>query len=317
MTSGTEYKHDIGFCTELYKLEWLFPSKPTNAYAFWGVLVACSLIIILYILLKFRRQRQLLSNGQIKAMKEWLLPVYFRFLFFFIAIYGVKAIDIIVIYFAFARKYECHMQPLMAFIHGISFWTSDFWLLDLLFLFLASNSHGIATIRRSFWIATLLWLINGITVTLGIIDCHGSGFLYFIGVFGSQIILILLLMMYMIVKSFPHHKNIWLCLSIFFLILLFRLISDLLRYYDYDGFCFMDIADYISSIIMPGLIIYTLRKDSKHWRFATTTKKCAISQKRVFVFFLLAFSLFFFLVLCLCFFLCIHCTLRVCLFILF
>ena len=29
----------------------------------------------------------------------------------------------------------------------------------------------------------------------------------------------------------------------------------------------MDIADYLSSMAMPILIIYTLKKDSAHWRY--------------------------------------------------
>ena len=46
-----------------------------------------------------------------------------------------------------------------------------------------------------------------------------------------------------------------------------RFAADYFRYKTYDAFCLMDIADYISSLIMPWVIIHTLRQDSKHWRF--------------------------------------------------
>jgi len=44
-----------------------------------------------------------------------------------------------------------------------------------------------------------------------------------------------------------------------------RFVADYFRYRRLDAFCLMDIADYISSLVMPWVIIHTLRMDSRHW----------------------------------------------------
>ena len=83
-----------------------------------------------------------------------------------IAIYACKAIDITIVYLAVKMTF-CNMNLPVAFAHAATFWTSEFWLMDGLLIFLASNSHGIATIRRAFFFSTVLWVINSVCVTFG------------------------------------------------------------------------------------------------------------------------------------------------------
>ena len=160
--------YKIGFCSALYKVSFLFPESPQDdsAYGFYSVLVALSLIPVVYVVARLRRQQQLLRNGQITKMKQWLLPVYYTFLWVVIAIYASKAIDVTIVYLIVRLKF-CNMILPVAFGHAATFWTSEFWLMNGLLIFLASNSHGIATIRRAFFISTVLWIINSICITFG------------------------------------------------------------------------------------------------------------------------------------------------------
>ena len=162
--------HKIPFCSALYKVSILFSESPQDdsAYGFYIVLVTLSLIPVVYVVARLRRQQQLLRNGQITKMKQWLLPVYYTFLWVVIAIYACKAIDITIVYLA-VKIHFCNMEVPVAFGHAATFWTSEFWLMDGLLIFLASNSHGIATIRRAFLISTVLWIINSISVTIGLL----------------------------------------------------------------------------------------------------------------------------------------------------
>ena len=168
----TDVLTPIPFCSALYKTQWLFPSSPEDeqAYGFYIVLVTFSLLIISYVLIGIGRQQHLLRKGQITEMKRWLLPVYYRFLWFMIFIYGCKAIDTTVVYLIVDIQ-ECQMLTPIAALHAASFWSSEFWMLDALFLFLASNSHGIATIRRSFYISSILWIFNSMLITIGLCLC--------------------------------------------------------------------------------------------------------------------------------------------------
>ena len=94
-----------------------------------------------------------------------------------------------------------------------------------------------------------------------------AGFLTFCGVYATQGIIGLSVMFFMCIRNYPHHSHVWPFCIVFVLETTLRFISDYFRYLTYNAFCIMDIADYLSSIVMPVLIIYTLKADSKHWRY--------------------------------------------------
>ena len=71
----------------------------------------------------------------------------------------------------------------------------------------------------------------------------------------------------MVAKKLAHHHYLWPLMCVWFVTCLLRAVADYIRARKYDGFCFMDIADYLSSILCPWVIVYTLRQDSKHWRY--------------------------------------------------
>ena len=100
-------------------------------------------------------------------MKEWLLPIYNTFLWCFVMVYASKATDIAVAIGVYHNNFQSGMPIWFAIIHSATFWTSGFWLFDLLFFFMASNSHGTIAIRRAFWMSTFLWVINTFLCTRG------------------------------------------------------------------------------------------------------------------------------------------------------
>ena len=258
-------------CTALYDFPSesfrIFPDSPENGVYFYSFMVFCAMLIILYCLFRIRRQRTLFRRGQIRTMKQWLLPIYYSFLWFCVFIYAIKAIDIAILYLFFLNDFQTNMPFMLALFDAATFYTSSFWLFDVILLFLASNSHGTQTIRRAFWISTFIWMVSIIVVTIGIITPTNKGFLNFCAIYGLQCFLVIGVMSFMCLRAYPHHQYIWTLCLLFLIECSFRFAADYFRYQTYDAFCLMDIADYISSIVIPWVIIHTLRQDSKHWRF--------------------------------------------------
>ena len=215
--SGVDTSTNFAFCSALYEVPWFFPSTPEEGVSFYSFLLGCSCIIVLYCLLRIRRQRKLLQNGEIRTMKQWLLPIYYSFLWFCVIIYAIKAIDIAIMYIFFKDEFQCKMPFVAALFHAATFWTSAFWLFNVILLFLASNSHGTQTIRRSFLISTSIWMVSIVVITMGIEIPNNDGFLNFCAVYALQAIITIFVMMFMCIRSYPHHQYIW-TLSILFLL---------------------------------------------------------------------------------------------------
>ena len=104
------------------------------------------------------------------------------------------------------------------------------------------------------------------TKQTGIRGCSNKFYSYYIIVYIFQLFLITGIMIHMRLRSYPHHKHLWPIVTVFLTTVSFRFASYFLKHQKYQAFCFMDIADYISSTTIPALVIYTLRRDSHHWR---------------------------------------------------
>eukprot|EP01084_Bolivina_argentea_P107077 191485_1 len=102
-----------------------------------------------------------------------------------------------------------------------------------------------------------------------------EGFLNFCAIYGLQCFIVMGVMSFMCLRAYPHHQYIWTIAILFLLECLCRFAADYFRYKSFDAFCLMDIADYISSLIMPWVIIHTLRQDSKHWSTLSTWMQAA------------------------------------------
>ena len=266
MSDGPTTDKEFAFCSALYRIPHLFPQSPEEGVAFYSFLLVCAMFIILYCLFRIKRQRQLLRRGEINKMKQWLLPIYYSFLWFCVIIYAIKAIDIAIIFLFFGDQFQKGMPFIAALFHAASFWTSSFWLFNVILLFLASNSHGTQTIRRAFWISTSIWMVSIVVITMGIEIPTNEGFLNFCVIYGLQILIVVAVILFKLLRAYPHHQYIWTLSILFLLECSCRFAADYFRYQSYDAFCLMDIADYISSLLMPWVIIHTLRQDSKHWR---------------------------------------------------
>ena len=157
----------FAICEALSGVAFLFPETPEDGVYFYSLLLFCALSITLYCLLRIQRQRHLLAKGEIRTMKQWLLPIYYKFLWFCIVIYAFKAIDIAIVFIAFQNNFQSGMPFPIALFHAATFWCSEYALFDMLLFFLASNSHGMITIRKSFWISIFIWLVSVVVVTMG------------------------------------------------------------------------------------------------------------------------------------------------------
>ena len=221
-----------------------------DGVVFYSFLLVCAMIII-DIVYFIKRQRSQLRKGEIRTMKQWLLPIYYSFLWFCIIIYAIKAIDIAIVFLFFVDQFQSGMPFVAALFHAASFWTSSFWLFNVILFFLASNSHGTQTIRRAFWISTSIWMISIVVITMGIEIPTKEGFLNFCAIYGLQCLIVVGVMSFMCLRAYPHHQYIWTLCILFLLECSCRFAADYFRYRSYDSFCLMDIADYISSLIMP------------------------------------------------------------------
>ncbi|ETO30498.1 tyrosine-protein kinase [Reticulomyxa filosa] len=227
---------NIPVCSQLYDVPYFFPRSPESGLVFYSSLLAFTLFVLCYMLYKIRHQRQLLQKGEIRTMKDYLLPIYSIFLYFCVAVYGVKAIDIAIAYIVYVEQFQQGMPTTFAIFHAASFWTSEFWLFDLLIFFLTSNSHGTLTIRRAFWVSTLIWIANATTITFvrhilyssfyyldlpsfsfclfdkkkAIKDPYLHAFLNFVAVYAVQCLIGLFALVFMCAQRYPHHTiELW------------------------------------------------------------------------------------------------------------
>ncbi|ETO19559.1 hypothetical protein RFI_17673, partial [Reticulomyxa filosa] len=227
--SDITYKN-IPICKQLYDVPYFFPENPEQGLVFYCSLLGLTLFVLCYVLSKIHRQRLLLQRGEIRMMKGYLLPIYMTFLYCCVIVYGVKAIDIAIAFIVYRHKFQSGMPVGFAILHAASFWTSEFWLFDLLIVFLVSNSHGTLMIRRAFWFSTVVWIVNVIVIAIG--HPRVEAFLNFVGVYGVQCWISLLVLLYMYIQKFPHHSiQLWTLTILFFVECFLRLIADFLRYH--------------------------------------------------------------------------------------
>eukprot|EP01084_Bolivina_argentea_P134082 236583_1 len=250
----------------------LFPSSFEDAYLLKLILTLCSIIIVLCSVIKILQQKRQLKLGTIDEINFWLLPIYYKFLWYLIIIFVVQIIDIVFTYSLF----EHNIPNYYAVVHATLFWSSSFWIINFILFFLISKSHGYHAIKTSFYISVIILIINvtlfttEITLNSGNDDVTNDKASYFsTTVYIIQCTISVIILCKMCYKSsYPHyHIILWVFVLLFLMNCFLRFVDNTLisNNNENNAFCLIVFADYIQNILLPIIIILTLKKDSNLW----------------------------------------------------
>ena len=97
-------------------------------YVFRLVLTSSLIIMLLFCSLKMHQQKRQLKIGSIEQINFWLLPIYYKFLWYLIIIFIIQTIDVILVYFAFYHDIPIYHL----IIHSLMFYSSSLWWLNFM-----------------------------------------------------------------------------------------------------------------------------------------------------------------------------------------